>query len=284
MDFICAKLKPNSSLAYRAILSSDNPVFPEFDPNTFSTIPYQCGAILEDGELFFVEGAKTKDFANDLMNQDYITQDFETITRQEFTSGIDFLFVLREDSSFIFFQNISRPKLITKKRLIRMGEKYVYRDDWDEITVHDAPDAIYDKANDRLYFHKLEAVTGIFSGIDQLYREATQEETETFLQSDFITLSNGYAPDKVKTANRKRIALAVETLSKLKKNQRKKMVKYIGEYCPDLKVDENTFEIGSENDLKLLLYGIEQRFYTTEIGKERRLANSVIRLEAGGTK
>ena len=284
MDYICAKLKPNSSLAYRKILSSDKPVFPEFDPATVSTIPYQCGAILEDGELFFVENAKAQKFAIDLMEQEYITQDFEAISRQEFSSSIDFLFVLREDSPFVFFQNNSRPKLVTKKRLISMEEKYVYRDDWVEITVHDVPDAIYDRANDRLYFRKLEAVTGIFDGIDQLYREATKEETETFLQSDFISLSNGYTPDKVKTANRKRIALAVETLSKLKKSQRKKMVKYIGEYCPDLKVDENTFEIGSENDLKLLLYGIEQRFYTTEIGKERRLANSVIRLEAGGTK
>ena len=283
MDFICAKLTPKSSLAYRVILSSDKPVFPGFDPDAISAIPYQCGALLEEGELFFVENAKTKKFAIDLMKQDYGTQDCEAMTRQEF-SKIDFLFVLREGSPYIYFQNISRPKLVTKKRLISMGERFIYRDDWDEITVRDAPDAIYDKATDRLYFRKLEAVTGIFRGIDQLYREATQEETETFLQSGFINLRNGYTPDKVKTANRKRIALAVETLSKLKNSQRKKMVKYIGDYCPDLKVDENTFEIGSENELKMLLYGIEQRFYTTEIGKERRLANSIIRLEAGGTR
>ena len=36
------------------------------------------------------------------------------------------------------------------------------------------------------------------------------------------------------------------------------------------------------NELKMLLYGIEQRFYTTPVGGEKRLANSVITLNQGG--
>ncbi len=159
-----------------------------------------------------------------------------------------------------------------------MGESFVYRDDWEEITIRDTPDAIYDKSTDRLYFHKLESITGIFTGVDQLYKEATQEETEAFLHEDFISLKDSFAADKVKTANRKRIALAAETLKKLNPDQRKKMAKYIGEYCPDLKTADSKFEISSEQNLKMLLYGIEQRFYTTLIGDEKRLANSVISL------
>jgi len=49
-----------------------------------------------------------------------------------------------------------------------------------------------------------------------------------------------------------------------------------------LKVSENSFEVGSENELKMLLYGIEQRFYTTPVGGEKRLANSVITPNQGG--
>ena len=49
-----------------------------------------------------------------------------------------------------------------------------------------------------------------------------------------------------------------------------------------MKVSENSFEVGSENELKMLLYGIEQRFYTTPVGGEKRLANSVITLNQGG--
>lgn len=54
-----------------------------------------------------------------------------------------------------------------------------------------------------------------------LYREATQEETDSFLANDFITLKNDYSSSKVKTANRKRIALAAKTLSELNESDRK---------------------------------------------------------------
>ena len=37
----------------------------------------------------------------------------------------------------------------------------------------------------------------------------------------------------------------------------------------------STFEISDDDSLKLLIYGIEQRFYTTQFGQEKRLANSV---------
>ena len=35
------------------------------------------------------------------------------------------------------------------------------------------------------------------------------------------------------------------------------------------------FHVESEDDLKKLLYGIEQRYYTTKVGNEKRLANSI---------
>lgn len=103
-----------------------------------------------------------------------------------------------------------------------------------------------------------------------------------YFANDFIRLKNDYSGSKVKTANRKRIALAAKTLSELNEPDRKNIFKYIGDYCPDLKVSENSFEVGSENELKMLLYGIEQRFYTTPVGGEKRLANSVITLNQDG--
>lgn len=277
MDYICTKLTPKGRNDYRKILSSDKLVFPQFDLTSISVTPYQPGTVLEEDALFSVANAKSQAFAVDLMQKAYKTQDFDAIKRPELHQ-IDYLFVLRENSPFIFFQNNSRTKLVAKKRIYFMGESFVYRDDWEEITIRDTPDAVYDRTTDTLYFQKLESVTGIFAGIDQLYKEATQEETEAFLSEDFISLKDGFSAEKVKTANRKRIALATETLKKLNQDQRKQMSDYIGEYCPDLKTADSKFEIGSEQNLKMLLYGIEQRFYTTLIGDEKRLANSVISL------
>lgn len=60
------------------------------------------------------------------------------------------------------------------------------------------------------------------------------------------------------------------------------MLHYINQYCSNtLKYDSqnNKVDIANDNDLKTILYGIDQRFYTTDLSKEKRLANSVIRIE-----
>jgi hypothetical protein len=62
--------------------------------------------------------------------------------------------------------------------------------------------------------------------------------------------------------------------------QKQDIFTYIREYCEDLIFDENdeNFTISGEEELKKLLYGIEQRYYTTRQGGERRLANSITTL------
>lgn len=275
MKNICVKLSQRENKKYRKMLSSEETIFPEFDPESASTSPYTPGATLQDDDWFCITNAKGQEYSIDLLSNTVSTADLDSLTRAEFNK-IDYLFVI--DGRFIFFQNVSKSKLVSQKRIVHFGEEFTYKTDCAEIVIRDLPDAIYDKNTDNLYFRKLESITGIFRGIDLLYREATQEETDSFLANDFIRLKNDYSGSKVKTANRKRIALAAKTLSELDEPDRKNIFKYIGDYCPDLKVSENAFEVGSENELKMLLYGIEQRFYTTPVGGEKRLANSVITL------
>ena len=97
------------------------------------------------------------------------------------------------------------------------------------------PDAIYQKNNDTLYFQSLSKLKKIFKGIEELYREATDEETTEFLNSSFINLTSGYSTLEVKTANRKRITMALETLKKFNPKEKKQIVKYISKYCKNLK-------------------------------------------------
>ena len=135
------------------------------------------------------------------------------------------------------------------------------------IVINQVPDAIYVKDDDTLYFKRLTSITTIFSGIYELYKEATQQETETFLKNSFINLDEDFTADSVKKANRKRIAMAQEPLKKFKPKEKRQIFSYIREYCEDLVFDENdeNFSISNEDDLKKLLYGIEQRYYTTKI-------------------
>lgn len=278
MKNICVKLSQHGIMKYRKMLSTKETIFPEFDPEGASTSPYTPGAVLQDDDWFCIKNAKAKEYSIDLLSETFSTADLDALARTEFDK-IDYLFII--DDRFIFFQNISKTKLVSQKRIIHFGEEFAYKTNCAEIVIKDLPDAIYDKTTDSLYFRRLESITSIFKGIDMLYREATQEETNSFLANDFITLRDGYSGSKVKTANRKRIALAAKTLSELGKTDRNHIFAYIGEYCPDLKASENAFEVGSENELKMLLYGIEQRFYTTPVGEEKRIANSVITLSQG---
>ena len=278
MKNICVKLRRHGrceNKKYRKMLSSNEVIFPVFDPETVATFPYTPGATLQDDDWFCITNAKDKKYSIDLFSETITTVDLKSLTRAEFDK-IDYLFVL--DDRFIFFQNVSKTKLVSQKRIIQFGESFTYKTDCAEIVIKSLPDAIYDKNNDILYFRRLESIVSIFKGIDMLYHEATQEEIDTFLANEFIRLKDDYSSNKVKTANRKRIALAVKTLSELNESDRKNIFKYIGEYCPGLKVANNAFEIGSEDDLKMLLYGIEQRFYTTLVGGEKRLANSIVTL------
>ena len=89
---------------------------------------------------------------------------------------------------------------------------------------------------------------------------------------------DGFETDKVKKTNRKLIAQAVDQFSNMKQEDREKIFSYIKEYCPNLSVEDQQFAISSNKDLKMLLYGIGQRFYTTPVGDEQRVANSTITL------
>lgn len=100
------------------------------------------------------------------------------------------------------------------------------------------------------------------------------------MENDFVKLENEFSVDHVKKANRKRIALAISTLEKFDEGQKKGIFEYTNEYFPDLKFDGKSFEISNEEDLKNLLFGIEQRFYTTPVTNEKRCASAVYSLEA----
>ena len=275
MEYICVKMKQREKDKFRKLLTVEDSLYSFSETNLKSSFTYSPGATLDEGEWFCIPKISEKEYSIDIIENDYASVDFQTLDRKDFTK-IDFLFVVSD--AYVSFQNVTKSKLLSKRCILALGEEFKYQNDRNEIVINDIPDAIYDKTNDALYFRRLESITGIFKGIDQLYREATEEETAQFLQSDFINLKNDYSSSSVKTPNRKRIALAIKTMKELDETDRKNIFAYIGDYCPELQISENSFDIGSEEDMKKLLFGIEQRFYTTPVGGEKRIANSIIPL------
>jgi len=79
-----------------------------------------------------------------------------------------------------FFQKVSSKQFIRKKYFTLSDEPTLY-EDAPIIVIDEYADAIYLKNQDTLYFKNLNSITAIFKGIDMLYHEATQEETQEFL-------------------------------------------------------------------------------------------------------
>lgn len=247
-----------------------------FPSNLDDAIEYSPSTLHEENEWYMITSFSKTKFCIEFLKEDFSSVNYEKLSRSEVDS-IDYLCSIQDD--IFYFQNISKANLRPHK-IVHIGDDFIYEENSKNININIIADAIYLKQDDTLYFQSLSKLTKIFKGIEELYREATDEETTEFLNSSFINLTSGYSTLEVKTANRKRITMALETLKKFNLKEKKQIVKYISKYCKNLRTneDKNTFDIGSERELKELIYGIEQRYYTTEIGNEKRLANSVIKL------
>lgn len=277
MSHIFAKIRLRGNVnKYRKLLSTDNCVYSTSTELIQSSVAYNPQTLLDESDWYSLEEFSHSEYVIDVIVNQFDTVDYDLLAT-EYLSKIDYIFT--ENNDEIYFQNISKSRLVRKKTIFHIGENFRYDDGLMAIVLNEIPDAIYVRAKDILYFRKLASITTIFKGIDQLYREATEDETIEFLNRNFIRLNGNFSSKNVKTANRKRIALALDTLSHLQETERQQVFSYIGEYCPRLKKTANSFEVGSEEDLKLLLFGIEQRFYTTLVGKEKRIANSIIALK-----
>lgn len=274
MDYVLAQLKGKEERYERLYAGEALYSLPD---NLDSAVKYDPARALDEDEWYKLEEFSGESFCIELLKRDFRSTDYAGLKKAR-TETIEYICSYQAEG--YFFQRIFKQSIFMQKRLT-IGEDVSLDPGEKSIVINNVPDAIYMKNKDVLYFKKLQTIAPIFKGIETLYKEATKEETEKFLKSKFIVLVNNYNVDKVKTMNRKRIAMAMVTLSGFDKKQKKDVLEYTHLYYPHLEYDpkKETFQIGSEDDMKYLLWGIEQRYYTTPITKEKRVANSVMKIE-----
>lgn len=256
------KVKNNS---YKKLLS-DTELFNI--PDLSDVEEYRTDRKLDDGQFYILNHFSTKPYFPADMPR-------ESTTIDSFSDDIsDINFIISVSGNFFLFQNVTKGQMISKK-IISFGDHVSLRSNEKQLIIKDVPDAIYDESTDNLYFTFLPSIKSIFPGIEILYRAATDDETSSFLSSSFINLKDDFNYNKVKVANRQRIALANEELERIG-SQKDRLFEYINSYVPRLHFTNGKFDIGNEKDLKSLLYGIEQRFYTTPILDEKFIAKSII--------
>ena len=273
MDHVLVKVK---KLRKKPIfkLISDHTLFVGVDVDPAACVLYNPDHNLDEECWFKVEQFATQTYCSELITSNLDVKNYENLPRDKFPD-ISYICALQGDD--LHFQKVTPSLFLSRKTLI-FGEVAQVEEDRLRLVVNAQPDAVYISAADVLIFKSLATISSIFPGIDELYKEATQEEVTHFLQEPFIALQNDFNTDKVSKPNRKRIALAMATLAALPEQDKEGMLSYIDGYCGDslkFNQDSGVFDISTDNELKLLIYGIEQRFYTTQFGQEKRLANSV---------
>lgn len=236
---------------------------------------------LGDYEWFRLENFSTKDFATKEIKEKTTGADYDLATQAD-AAGIEYIFELSDE--LLFFQKVTRNAFIKKRSFITLGEGFEKKENISLFQINVYPDAIYDRTKDVLYFRKLFSITKIFNGINEIYRAATDREVQSFLAEKAFSLADGFSAEKVKIPNRKKIALVQDTFSKMSKQEKKEMFDYIKDYYPNLSLNNGKAQISSEEDLKNILYGLEERFYTTLITKEKRIANSITSAEVKKTQ
>ena len=274
MSCLIAKIKDRKKVSiYYKVLTPDGSIF-ETNPSELQLVAYEPDHKLDEDTWFKIEQFRQQEFCIDLLKKPFSSSEHNDISSEQY-GNMDYLCAYQEEN--YFFQKVTRSLYITRKTLY-FGEMVKLEDNNRRLFINERPDAVYIQSTDTLIFRNLATISSIFKGIDQLYREATNEEVTRFLNESFIKLSGDYGVAKVSKPNRKRIALASATLASMSDDDREQILIYIDSYCQEtleLDEDEKKFDIGTDDQLKLLLYGIEQRFYTTSIGKEKRVANSI---------
>ena len=246
----------------------------DVDFSSISFIDYAPDHNLDEDSWFQVNDFSQQPYCLEFLKVTFVSSEYNDLTMDRF-KDISYLCAVQDGE--YYFQKVTPSMLLTRK-FLNFGDGVSFEQDSKRLVVNEIPDAVYRAAEDRLIFRNIATIASVFKGIDILYKEATNDEVTTFLDEEVVSLSGGYNVDKVSKPNRKRIALALKTLSSMSLQDRDDIFTYIHSYCDDklnCDADGKTIEITSDEDLKFLLYGIEQRFYTTPLGQEKRLANSV---------
>ena len=270
MDFLFAKIRGRGGSFCKVV--SDCTVYSEI-PDFSNSRSYNDEVKLQENEWFVVEHFAMKEYAPQIIKNIFNAAAWSQIVRANY-ANIDYLVSVQNEHNLFLFQNITTSAVLRRQSFVSMDEQPSLLNKDHLVVIHEKPDAYYVKDADKLYFKRLSTITTIFSGINELYNEATDDEVDRTLQLDILNVNTEFTKDNVKTANRRRIREAMDAYDNFSAEQKQALPGYFQKYCPGL-FSGGKVNIDDEKSLTQFLNGINQRFYTTEISNQQRVALSV---------
>ena len=255
---------------YKNILSQKDKILGSIDFSKVETIDFKPSHKLDDDEWFQIKNFSKQTFYIEQCDKNYSTASLSQLSNEEYKI-LSCLCIFQGNERH--FQRITPALYVSKKTLLDYSGQPKIVEHKQQIEIKSESDAIYFISKDILYFKNLGKIKSIFPGIEELHRVATQMEVDKFLAHKFIKLSD-YETKTVGTQNRKRIADIGAKFEKLSSDKKQKLIKYAKEKS-GLIVDKDAFEIGSDVDLKKMIYAMDQRYYYADIYEEERIASSI---------
>lgn len=256
----------------KKILEGSNANYENYSSEEIKNIKFDPHYKLEKSETFYLDyDEKLKKIINNneiLEIDDTNTTIYNQINSENWES-LDF--IIYSDESNLFFQRIIGKKYLTTKKKLGMNTGIPeLKEEKSGIDLNKYPDLIYSNNSKKIFFKDFSKLDKILSGIDELYRTATVVETTAFLNSDFIEAKN-FDVSSITVPKRKKIAQAID---KLKDMDIASLREYGKKYRDGIFIEDRII-ITETNDIDIALDIIFEKYYTTEVTKEKREANSV---------
>ena len=267
MCTLIAKVKSG----FRSILSQENKILDQLNTDNIDTVEFDPSYKLEDDEWFFISGFSKEKFFIDPCKEDFSTASLSQIDNNEYDK-IQCIVIFQDGQKH--FQRITPSCFVNRKTILDYSGEPKIIEHRKQLEVKLESDAIFITATDTLYFRQIARIKTIFPEIEELSREATQTEVDNLLNHGTIALQEGYDTHSVGSHNRKRIADIGDKYLNLSPEKQQKLIDYAKDKT-GINFENGTFKIGSETDLKNLLYAMDQRYYRADIYEEDRMANSV---------
>lgn len=241
----------------------------DYDPNNNVT-----------DQWFKINAFNEKEGFVPMLDTDFDVAELDSITRDQFSQfQIDFIAYYHNHRYYM--QNFTRGNYLRKKWFSWNGEAVTYKEEDGLVFVNPIPNCIYDNQTHCIYFMDIVKAYAIFKCLKLDYKAATDEETDQMLQSDIIQTEGGFNVTKVGVSNRKRITSILAKFNQYEPDMKNTLRAYIREKVgTNLRYDEETgkFMVSSDTQLRLLLFGIQQRLYQPPLEEEVQVATATTSL------
>lgn len=255
---------------YKNILNQTPNIISDLDITAIEAIDFTPSHKLDEDEWFrLTKFSQQKCYINEC-DATYSTASLNQIANNEYEK-VAALAIIQNGQKH--FQRVTPSLFVAHKTFLDCSGAPKIVEHRKQIEIRSESDAVYLAASDTLYFKTIGKLKLIFPGMEELHREATQEEVDAFVSNDFIKLVDIKA-DEIGVLNRKRIADIGSKYNGLSQRKKDLLIVYAKEKA-GVDIENDAFKVQSETDLKKVLYAMDQRYYYADIYEENRVASSV---------